>query len=100
MISDIQNIESALGKPVLFALYKEERLPATVYTHLTRIFREIDYKGSAHIFANTTYYAGEFGDKLYRHVISFSGLVSPEELPTLKHLMYNIELEYSENILK
>ncbi|MBF0432935.1 MAG: DUF4416 family protein [Fibrobacteria bacterium] len=85
-----------LSKPLIFVLAEEERLPAEVYGRLEKSFWPIAYLGKAHAFNITDYYAQEFGLRLYRHIVAFSGLMNPENLAEYKWISYFIEKAFME----
>jgi hypothetical protein len=55
------------------------------------IWGKIDFVGPDHLFNSTDYYRPEMGSNLNRRLMSFEGLVPPEQLSNAKHISNEIE---------
>ncbi len=67
----------------------------SVLEELTNRFGEIDFLSEPFDFIETGYYDEEFGGGLVRRIASFSDLVDPAELPSIKLLTNSIEDSYT-----
>ncbi|HEV3145253.1 MAG TPA: DUF4416 family protein [Gemmataceae bacterium] len=62
---------------------------------MDELWGEIDFKGADHAFDITDYYQSEMGSTLFRRIVSFQQLVSPETLVEVKRACNRLE----ENLL-
>ncbi len=92
-------IEKNFKKVKLFSgiIYGNEEIYRETKEKLEHMFSPIDLETEPFNFDFTTYYNREMGSPLYRRFISFEALISPEELPGIKHLTNKIEIETSIN---
>ncbi|OGS36714.1 MAG: hypothetical protein A2293_10445 [Elusimicrobia bacterium RIFOXYB2_FULL_49_7] len=58
---------------------------------LTKAFGPIDFQSLPLLFEVTTYYDAEMGAGLQRILLSFTQLISPADLPSIKHRTIEIE---------
>lgn len=75
-------------------LYRDEDIISQVIEKLTKKIGEIDITAGPFPFTFTDYYCKEMGDNLKKRFVSFSELVSPENLYRWKHITNNIEAEF------
>ncbi len=64
---------------------------------LSRKFGSIDYKSPIYDFDQTDYYEKEMGPALKRRFVSFSRLIDPVRLPSIKLYANKIEKRFSKN---
>jgi hypothetical protein len=88
-------IESEFQKVKLFSgfIYREESIYKETKERLESAFSPVDLETEAIEFTFTTYYNEEMGTPLYRRFVSFSELIQPEQLPDIKLLTNDIEIE-------
>jgi len=73
----------------------EPELIEKVCSRLASQYGPIDYTSQRLAFAYTDYYAGEIGPELFRHFITFTGLIAPELLPVIKLFTNGLEAAFS-----
>lgn len=78
-------------KLVVSILCGEEGFDKAAITHLAERFDSPDFVSEALPFDFTDYYAAEIGATLFRRMISFKNLISPDDLPDIKLLSNDIE---------
>ena len=78
-------------KLVVSILCGEEGADRIALKHLAKCFSSPDFVSEALPFDFTDYYAAEIGAKLFRRMISFKNLISPEDLPDIKLVSNEIE---------
>jgi len=91
---------STLVEPVKLVaaiLYSSESELKVAYSKLEAIFSKIDYQGEPFPFEESNYYQPEMGEGLFRKMISFDELVSPDFLADAKHLTHYVEQELAED---
>ena len=71
--------------------------PASLKKELEDLFGPIALQTEPFPFDFTTYYVPEMGEGIERFFISFSNLVSPDSLASIKTATNSIEEEYSDN---
>lgn len=74
------------GQPALLEQVKEA---------LANAFGPIEFESELLPFDHTDYYAPEFGSGLQRQIVTFEGLVSPEDLPAIKCQTNELERTWS-----
>lgn len=80
-------------KLIASILTGERELAARVREMLTGRFGQLDFKSEELPFYFTDYYAKELGTNLFRHLVSFEQLISPEQLTSIK--LYTNDIESS-----
>ena len=80
-------------KLVAAVLYSSESELKTAYCLLESTFSKIDFQGESFSFEESDYYQSEMGKGLFRKMISFEELVSPDFLADAKHLTHFLENE-------
>ncbi|MCP4717068.1 MAG: DUF4416 family protein [Deltaproteobacteria bacterium] len=78
-------------KLIASLLTSEHDLVDQVCARLTQVWGPLDFVSEALPFDFTDYYTREFGDGLFRRLISFSGLIEPDRLPAVKLFANDIE---------
>lgn len=68
---------------------------ASACVPLTEAYGPIDFKSEALPFNFTDYYEKEFGRDLFRHIITFEPLISPDRLPEIKLFTNSLEQRYT-----
>jgi len=76
-------------------IFNERIDPAGLILELESQFSRADHVSEIFDFNFTDYYNSEMGESLSRRFISFSDLISPEELPGIKILTNEIEIKYA-----
>jgi hypothetical protein len=71
-------------KLIMSLLSNQEMQIKNAIKELTTIFGSIDFMSEALAFYFTDYYEEEFGRGLFRHLISFHKLITPDALPAIK----------------
>ena len=74
-------------------IYSDKDIYQAVKAKLAGIFSPVDLESEVFNFDFTTYYNEEMGTPLFRRFISFIALIPPEQLPDIKLLTNQIELE-------
>jgi hypothetical protein len=74
-------------------IYRDKDIYQTVKEKLAGIFSPVDLESDVFDFNFTTYYNEELGIPLYRSFVSFEELIRPQQLPDIKRLTNNIEIE-------
>ncbi len=90
---------AAAGRPLCkivaaVLLHGPKWLPE-VLRALENRFGPVDYRGKMHAFDHTDYYRDEFGEGLWRGILSFRGVANPENLVEWKRKTREIEQEIS-----
>ena len=78
-------------KLIMSAIYSDRRLWLEMVPALEMEFGEIDYSSKEMTFGFTDYYGAEMGVELYRQFLSFSRLISPEDLTRVKLFTNQLE---------
>ena len=88
-------IEKEFQKVKLFSgfIYRSEFLYQAVKERLAANFSPVDLESGLLTFDFTTYYDQEMGTPLFRRFVSFKELIPPEQLPGIKLLTNQVELE-------
>jgi hypothetical protein len=81
------------AKLIAFIIAPQNSLKDTWISELSRCFGDLEHKGKFFPFNKTTYYNQEMGLDLHRCVVSFKGLIEPENIGAYKKKA--IELENS-----
>ena len=58
---------------------------------LEQAFGKVDFVSERFVFNQTDYYTEEMGDPLFRHFVTFDGLIPPSSLPEVKRSTNRIE---------
>ncbi len=74
-----------LVKPIAALLYRDDSLLEQCLARLEAAFSPVDFRGAAHRFDLTDYYAPEMGSGLCRVLVSFSALRAPPFLVDARH---------------
>jgi hypothetical protein len=82
-----------LAKLIAFIIAPQNSFENTWLSAIEDKFKILEHKGEFFPFCKTDYYKAEMGKNLHRCVISFSGLVEPENIGAYK--VKSIELENS-----
>ncbi|MBU1044673.1 MAG: DUF4416 family protein [Candidatus Omnitrophica bacterium] len=82
---------------LIIGLIARQEFLNIAHDRLLKVFGGIDYKSEILEFDSTRYYANEMGTGLKRQFISFSNLICPEELPSIKLKTNKIEREFFSN---
>lgn len=92
-------IEKEFNQVKLFSgiIYRSTQVYEETKKKLELLFSPVDLEVGPFNFDFTTYYNREMGTPLFRRFISFEKLISPEELPDIKILTDNIEMETAIN---
>jgi Domain of unknown function (DUF4416) len=80
-----------LVKPLAALLYAEPRDLEQALERLAAAFSPVDWRGPAHPFGQTDYYAAEMGTGLLRCWVAFSRLEAPAWLVGAKHAAAAVE---------
>ncbi|GHV12446.1 hypothetical protein AGMMS49938_05010 [Fibrobacterales bacterium] len=80
-----------LAKLLAFVLLPQKKWEEEWVSALAEFFGEVEHFGDFFPFDKTNYYEREMGQGLYRTVISFKGLIAPENIGEFKRK--SIELE-------
>lgn len=88
-------IEKEFHQVKLFSgfIYRDKDIYQSVKVKLARIFSPVELESEAFDFDFTTYYNEEMGTPLLRRFASFKTLIAPEQLPDIKLLTNQIEIE-------
>ncbi len=78
-------------KLVVSVITGDSALFDTVCERLVERFGEIDYTSETLPFDFTDYYEKELGKDLFRHIISFKDLISPDRLSQIKRYTNDLE---------
>lgn len=71
-------------------------LLAATRVMLVRLFGPTDFESDMLTFDHTDYYTPEFGPGLQRQILAFEQLVSPADLPAIKHQTNELEWSLAE----
>lgn len=92
-------IEQEFKRVKLFSgiIYGSGDIYEEIKKRLETTFSAVDLESGQFDFDFTTYYNKEMGSPLYRRFISFKELISPEELPGIKLITNQIEIDTAVN---
>ncbi|MFH0935990.1 MAG: DUF4416 family protein [Candidatus Omnitrophota bacterium] len=76
-------------------IFKEETVFQKAKVIFEKHFGSIDFQSQPLNFTHTDYYRGEFGEGLYKKIVSFRKLVPPQKLPEIKILTNKAEKRLS-----
>lgn len=79
------------AKLIAFIIVPQNSFEKEWQLMLTKNFGELEHKGSFFPFCKTDYYNSEMGENLHRCVVSFEGLVAPENISAYKIKAIDIE---------
>ena len=82
-------------KPILGLLTSVPERAETIHSHLIAELGPIDFQTDWIPFENTTYYQKEMGSALQRQFVSFSDLVNPGQLASIKCFTNDLEKQFS-----
>ena len=74
-------------------IYRDKDIYQAVKAKLAGIFSPVDLESEVFDFDFTTYYNKEMGTPLFRRFVSFKTLIAPGQLPDIKLLTNQIEIE-------
>ena len=74
-------------------IYRDKDIYQAVKAKLAGIFSPVDLESEVFDFDFTTYYNEEMGTPLFRRFVSFKALIAPGQLPDIKLLTNQIEIE-------
>ncbi|MDR0516147.1 MAG: DUF4416 family protein [Fibromonadaceae bacterium] len=80
-----------LAKLIAFIIDSQEQPKNAWLNKISEVFGELEHKGSFFPFCKTDYYNEEMGESLQRCIISFTGLISPENIAEYKSKAIDIE---------
>jgi hypothetical protein len=83
--------EAPRVKPFAAILFKHAHILDEGLSLLRQAFPPVTYRGPAHPFTQTDYYAGEMGPGLSRCMLAFEGLAEPGELCSSKWRAHELE---------
>ncbi len=79
------------AKLIAFIIAPQNSLKATWLFAIADKFGTLEHKGEFFPFCKTDYYKTEMGENLYRGVVSFEGLVEPENIGICKNKAIELE---------
>ena len=80
-----------LAKLIAFVIAPQNSLKDAWLSAIADKFGTLEHKGEFFPFCKTDYYKAEMGENLHRGVISFEGLVEPENIGTYKNKAIELE---------
>ena len=83
------------AKLVMSLIFHQKDIAEAVIQELTTLFGPIDFISEILPFDHTDYYYPEMGQPLWRRLLSFLELISPQELPTVKVKTNALEQKYT-----
>jgi hypothetical protein len=82
-------------KLIIGFIFKEERVFQEALSIVEKRFGSIDFQSRLLSFTHTDYYREEFGEGLYKKIISFLKLIPPQDLPKIKIFTNKVEKRLS-----
>jgi hypothetical protein len=79
------------AKLIAFIITSQNSLENAWEPLICECFGELEHMGKFFPFSKTAYYNAEMGESLHRCVVSFKGLISPENIMEYKSKAINIE---------
>jgi hypothetical protein len=86
-----KHLEPSPVKLVSSLFTKERELIQKVLRRLEKRFGKIDFLSERIEFKHTDYYRDEFGEGVFRKIVSFERLIKPDIMPSVKLFTNNLE---------
>ncbi|MCD6320053.1 MAG: DUF4416 family protein [Candidatus Desulfofervidaceae bacterium] len=83
------------AKLIMSLIFHEPEQYKQVIEELSHLFGSLDFISEVLPFDHTDYYYAEMGKPLWRRLISFESLISPEDLPSIKNKTNALEKNFT-----